>query len=140
MGLGPELVANGGFADETVWVEGIGWGITGGVASNSTNDSDLYQSISISSGKKYRISVLLIANGGGASISWDIGGQGIDLVYFFAPDSSEKTKDVVASGDDTNITFHRESGDISIDNVSVKEILGGLAIPGPEFMDEMEDW
>lgn len=53
--LGSDIASNGTFASSSSWTLGTNWSITGGVAKTSTNNSNISESVTITSGKKYDV-------------------------------------------------------------------------------------
>ena len=135
MKLGPELITNGGFDDETGWNLGEAWSIGGGKAVFVSRSPDpvgtIVQNNVVSPGKTYRVTFTLsdIENIGAGVILFAIpGGQSGTL----RTENGTYTQDIsVTRG--TNFSFIGDAipggGTFSIDDVSVREVLpsGGLS-------------
>lgn len=126
--IGPELVTNGDFATDTAWTKDSGWTISGGSANKVSGAATaLYQPISVSVGKTYRLSFSATRSAGfftpaftnlGATV---LPGQTVvtsgSYVQYLQPTSGV-----------THIIFYADSAFVgSIDNVSVKEVQGNHA-------------
>ena len=142
MGLGPELVANGGFETDANWTFNPEWSFSGivfkAVIQGPASDDVLSQEISIVSGKTYYVTLIaLVQNNATAKVRAGTGS------WTNITDGSN-AHSIVAGSTGSLLEIQsmcpQLSDAVTIDNVSVKEILGGMAIPGPEFMDEMESW
>lgn len=70
LGLGPDLVVNGGFGTDTVWTKGTGWTIAAGVASFAATGSasNLSQDIGLVAGKVYQITFTVTVSAGGIAV------------------------------------------------------------------------
>lgn len=123
--FGNELVTNGGFDIDSSWTKGLGWTISGGVASitSSASNSDLRQIFGAVTGKTYLVSFDYIANNsffvwlgtsGGAFASLPAGTATISR-YIVAKDGGDF---LVRAGAGVSLT---------IDNVSVREVPGNHA-------------
>lgn len=68
LSLGPELLTNGGFLTDTVWVNGVGWVIAAGLATVTlpAAASSLTQAVSVIAGRTYLASFTLSGYVGGA--------------------------------------------------------------------------
>jgi len=133
MNLGNELVTNGAFDDETGWTTqgiGFGWYIFSGNLRwvGFVGAETASQSIAIQAGKTYRVVYILTAPCGLESFAVKLGGTVVSELK----EAVTYTYDVVAGSSDTNISFvgtaSLGSQEVRIDNVSVKEILGGAAL------------
>ena len=117
---GSELVTNGDFASDSDWTKGAGWTISGGSAScdgSQSGNSILYQNISHSANKKYRVEF---------TISGYVSGQ-VDFALdtpFFGTTSSNGTFVFDGNPPSGGNFIIRADADFvgSVDNVSVKEI------------------
>lgn len=132
--LGDELVTNGGFDTDSDWTKGSGSTISGGSLNivGATYNANTRQSISLTSGKKYKISIDYTAKGTATSNTFQLGfgdssGNPSDTTqHEFLEGSDVKVLMVTASATDASILFRsRDSGtsDLSIHYVSVKEVL-----------------
>jgi len=70
LGLGPDLVVNGGFGADTDWTKGTGWTIAAGVASFTAtgSTSNLSQDIGLVVGKVYQITLTVTLSAGGIAV------------------------------------------------------------------------
>ena len=61
LGLGPELLTNGDFATDTVWVKGVGWVIAAGLATCTTPGvtSSLSQPVAFIPGRTYQMTIVV---------------------------------------------------------------------------------
>lgn len=68
LSLGPELLTNGGFDTDTVWVKGVGWVIAAGLATVTlpAAASGLTQAVSVIAGRTYLASFTLSGYVGGS--------------------------------------------------------------------------
>jgi len=146
MGLGPELVVNGDFEVANIgaeWTYGGDWQwdaskkaeideIMGG-------SGTLSQSISITAGKLYQVGYTYLKSGT-ASLDGKLGGTNFN----FTSGVGVKTVTVVAGSDDTEIQsigVSQIGSSLSIDNVSVREILLGGSTSISESIDDVwENW
>ena len=122
---GAELVTNGDFATDTDWSKGSTWAISGGTANctgNSTNQ-DLTQS-NLTIGKLYYISVD-ITSSTLSSQAFRVYAGGVYTDFTLSGSAQTITTNLVASSAvlDLRVTSANSSGSVSIDNVSVKEVL-----------------
>lgn len=115
--LGPELVSNGDFASDTVWVKGTGWTIGSGVATHAAGTaSDLEQTIAITEDTFYRVEFDVTGRTAG-SVTPVVGGTSGTAIT--ADDTD--IKETIRAGATGTIAFSATSDfDGSIDNVSVK--------------------
>lgn len=75
--LGPELLANGGFDDDTGWTTtGSGWAIAAGMATHAPGgDGHLVATdVALIVGKTYRLSYSIVGSASEGAIQWDVGG------------------------------------------------------------------
>ena len=130
--LGSELVVNGDFATDSNWNKETGWTISGGTAnySGGTNNRNIRQAIGITNGKKYKVQYEVKAITSG-EVACRFGGMsGINeitattkgtYVGYITANSSANGELLI---EDNNNNFIG-----SIDNVSVKEVLGQEVVP-----------
>ena len=123
--FGPELVTNGNFATDSDWSKGTGWSIANGNASydgSGTGYQYILQSITTTSGSIYKINFDVLSSTGTNLNIVDFGAVRLNQTHlnqgnytFYAEaDSTSENVIIYANGTDT----------FSIDNVSVKEVLG----------------
>lgn len=124
-GLGPELVANGGFDSDTVWAKGAGVTIAAGVATYSgaaTNADLVTQNISVVSGRTYAVTYTVSSLSGGLSARI---GSTNGAFYVTA---GTRTEYIVAgaTGSIAVGILGRGAGvtQAAIDNISVREVPG----------------
>ena len=113
---GSELVTNGDFATDSDWSKGTGWSIGDGVATHTGSQSLLAQYNIITIGKSYRISFDL-TNADDSNY--------VRLISSQYPNGGDyKTDGTHVVYTSTNIAHFwiYGIGDVSIDNVSVKEV------------------
>ena len=127
---GPNLVINGDFADGTGWdVTATGWAIGGNVATFS-GTAYVYteQTVSITAGKKYRITFENTTSAGNP-IAVYLGGNttGISGTPPHITTTGTQIIDLVAGSTDSNLRFYAGSTGVrwngTIANVSVQEII-----------------
>lgn len=115
--LGSELVVNGAFDTDTVWVKGTGWAISGGSANASSVSSNLQQNGILTIGKRYQCSYHVSVAGGS-----------VKTLNGTAKTSSQTvTEEWVATS--ANLYFSGTSFTGSIDNVSIKEVIPSFTTP-----------
>ncbi len=136
--FGPELVTNGDFATDSNWSKGTGWTISGGKANavNASNQSLSQSTSSVLLNKKYRISFDVEYISGSAKFQL-VGGTTQDVVTITS--SGSYVAEVVSNADKSS---YRVKGlttgsgfNGSIDNVSVKEVLGNK--PRIDYTDSL---
>jgi len=125
---GIELVTNGSFANDTSWTKGTGWTISGGAANcdgSQTSTSDLYQSITLTSGESYKV-VYTVSDRTAGTVTPMVGGTAGTAVS-----ANGTYRETIVAGSDGKITF-RADADFTgkIDDVSVQKI-GALKISSP---------
>ena len=80
-----ELLTNGSFDDSSNWTLGTGWSVSSGRAyrSGAASNSEMQQTITLVSGKKYRVSYEReYVSGGGTTTIYS------DLIYLFIDENS----------------------------------------------------
>jgi hypothetical protein len=116
-----DVITNGGFDSDTGWDVPAGWEISGGTANGTMTGATLAQTGVLTVGKNYRLTLdipsyttgtLYFDSGAGKTKTWTSSGT--------------KTYDFIAQG--TQIRFYGGTVTLSLDNVSVKEIV----VPGWE--------
>ena len=123
--LGSELVVNGGFDSDTAWTKGSGWAIANGVATHTGGASYLSQSI-LNADTQYKVNISVTAVSGGGFVQIYMGNSPAsvlistigDYTYYFTSQSIQTLGFAL-----------RSLGDVTIDNVSVKEYLGQEVVP-----------
>jgi len=131
--LGSEEVTNGGFDTDTDWVKGSGSTISGGTLNivSASYNATTRQAISIEVGKSYLITYDTVAVGATGNNTFYIGfgdSGGNPTTYtpyeFVAGSLSIREIFTAVSGDETFVIRARDAGssDLTIDNVSIKEI------------------
>ena len=123
--LGPELVTNGDFATDTNWVKGTGWIISGGSANANNSTRDLYQENVVESGKYYKVTYT-ISNYVSGSVRVEIPSNAYDGALRTA---NGTYTEILLSGGTIILFDGRTAFNGSIDNVSVKEVLGQEVVP-----------
>ena len=127
--LGSELITNGDFAADSNWVKGTGWSISGGVGvANSVTGQNLRQNgVALEENKVYSITFTIVSISAGAVLGRFGGTPAVDSVSF----NQVGTYTFFLKANDTNSSFMlRGQGGFTgtVDNVSVKEVLGNHAI------------
>ena len=126
--LGSEEIVNGGFATDSGWVTQSGWSISGGTANcDGTANNALRQNFSLPVGT-LRIKFDVTARTQGIVNLWINKPAFTQLISADAIGSYEV--DVVTTSGANNVFFYSASNFTgSIDNVSVKEVLGQEVVP-----------
>jgi len=127
--LGSELITNGDFAADSNWVKGTGWSISGGVgvATSVTSQNLRQNGVALEENKVYSITFTLLSISAGAVLGRFGGTPAVDSVTF----NAAGTYTFFLKANDTNSSFMlRGQGGFTgtVDNVSVKEVLGNHAI------------
>ena len=122
IGYGDELVTNGTFDTDSDWAEGGLWTISGGVATQPAGASPDYlkQSDVLTIGKVYQYSIEVVS-GNGSNFPQLYTEAGV--VTSFLSGVGTYTGIFVAAGNDVWIRALSPAIDVSVDNVSVKEVL-----------------
>ena len=122
--IGPELVDNGGFATDTDWTKGTGWTISGGTAIHAAGSAtQLTQSISMTLGKVYQATCDVVAcSGGTGSLQFRSGGTTTAATIDVIDVGSSVQITYVAEGNSQVAVFAGAGTDLTIDNISVREI------------------
>lgn len=120
---GPDVVTNGGFDTDSAWIKGMGWSISGGVASVAQNSfaQNLTQGC-LTAGKVYIITFTITQAAnvyGGIRITLD-GGTTFSAYY-----KTPGTYSFTAAATTSMLIFQSLYADISVDNISVREVLDG---------------
>jgi len=122
--IGPELVTNGTFDTDTDWTKGTGWTISGGQASHVAGSATLlYQTTSLTLGKVYKASCDVVSiSGGTGALQFRVGGTTTSVTLDL--DKVGTTVEVlyVADGNTQIAVFAGSGTNITIDNISVREI------------------
>jgi len=121
--FGSELVTNGDFATDSDWTKGTGWTISGGKANSDgsqTSQSNLFQTGIVPINKTYKATFTIVVTSGSMVLS--IGGSNAQPTVSSSGTYSFTSK---ATSGDSNFYFSANSSFVgSVDNVSVKEVLG----------------
>lgn len=139
LGLGSELITNGGFDTDSDWTKGTGWTISGGkaVSNSSVGFQGLSQSnaISNSNGKTFKCNFTISGYSSG-TVALYISGF-INNSYFVGADGDYEIHITVSQGTSGNVEFLTNSSGFvgSIDNVSVKEVISGYDLPRLDYSD-----
>ena len=118
-GLGPDLVTNGNFATDASWTKGTGWTIAGGKATHAAGSlASLSQSIGLVAGLTYQVTFTVTDYAAGALSAY----IGVSAVPFTVSSVGVKNADRVAAGDAVLYFQSDVPGDLSIDNVTVRQV------------------
>ena len=119
--IGSELVTNGTFDTDSDWTKGGVWAISGGVATQPAGASPDYlqQSDVLTIGKVYQYSIEVVS-GNGSNFPQLYTEAGV--VTSFTSGVGTYTGIFVAAGNDVRIRALSPTIDVSVDNISVKEI------------------
>lgn len=116
--LGPEKVANGGFDTDTVWTKGVGWSISGGVATaaGAVSGQNLGQSAIVEAGKTYLVeATFTITSGSVRMLLTGAGGA--------TRTTSGTYIDILTPVGGTNLAIQPQTAFTgTVDNVSIREI------------------
>ena len=118
---GSELITNGSFDTDSNWTKGTGWSISGGVASHTGSQSLIGQQNILTIGRIYKITFDL-SGADGSNYARLLTSQYPNGANYTT--NGRITVNTISNIDDFYIYG---VGDISIDNVSVKEVLGDRA-------------
>jgi hypothetical protein len=131
--LGTEKVTNGGFDEDSGWVKGANWTISGGIASKSAGGlNNLSQDTSEVADEIYKV-VYTINSISGGSLTVSIGGT--NGAARSTPGTFTEYIKAAGTGD---LTFTPSHADVicEIDNVSVKKVSGDIpSLTLSVFMD-----
>lgn len=121
---GPELITNGGFDTDTAWTKEASWTIASGVATYTPDGAthSLYQSEAIVSGRTYEIRFDITSRSGDTDVQATL--QGVETSGSLTA-VQRHTVQLTAAANRANILFYGSgsSGSLSIDNVTVREVL-----------------
>lgn len=120
--VGADLVTNGAFATDTDWTKGDGWTIASGTADvdgSQAGDSDLEQDIVVVNGNSYEV-IFTVSDFTAGTIIAKVGGASGTA----RSANGTFTETIVAGGGSSpRLEFTANAtGDMKIDNVSVKEL------------------
>ena len=126
--LGSELITNGDFADDSVWVKGTGWSIANGVgvADNVTSQNLRQNAVALEENKVYSVTFTLVSISQGSVLGRFGGTPAVDSADF----TEAGTYTFFLRANSTNSSFMlRGQGGFTgtVDNVTVKEVLGSHA-------------
>ena len=118
---GSELVINGDFATDSNWTKNSNTTISGGSATFVTGTASLYQSVGVTIGNTYKITYTIQSGSGSLNLSsGGFGGSTLSIPSVIGINSISVTATT------TNPLYFVSIGSVnlSIDNVSVKEVQG----------------
>jgi hypothetical protein len=119
-----ELVSNGDFASDTVWSKGTGWTIASGLATKAAGTaSGLYQALSLTAGRVYRVTYTVSGYSAGTLTPRFIGGTTVSGEAVTA----NGTYTAVMAAVSGNLGLDMTANSVfvgSIDNISVRELPG----------------
>lgn len=132
--LGPEMISNGTFEDDTDWTVEAAWTISGGVAAydDVTDDSKLYQVnadmlVPISINTDYKITFTLNVSSGNCSINITNASRSVNYVAKGGKPSGDYTLYFSvggwSGGGGIAITGYTAGASFTIDNISLKKVL-----------------
>jgi hypothetical protein len=127
---GDELVTNGTFDTDSDWAKGTGWAISGGTASKTagTGSSLVSTTLNGTIGKSYLLTFDLTLSAGVINSTL---GAAVTPVYNSSGSYAEILKPTTTGA----FQFYGSSSFVgSIDNVSVKEIIGGQGTAGTPLL------
>ena len=116
--IGAELVTNGDFATDTDWTKGVGWTIGSGTANASATITDLGQTITIETGKKYRVEYT-ISNYVSGTVRFKLG-----IINGNTESGNGTYVEIITAGSSYGVIALDGTATFtgSIDNVSVKQV------------------
>ena len=125
--LGVEQIENGNFATDTDWSKGTGWTISGGKANvNATSNTDLGQNVGSSVGKTYKIT-FEVSNyvSGSVKVLLGYGSTPLSPALTATANGIYETEAIpnAVNPQRLYISTQTSTTNLSIDNVSVKEVL-----------------
>ena len=127
LSLGPELLTNGDFATDTVWVKGVGWVIAAGIATVTlpAAASGLTQTVSVTAGRTYLASFTLSGYVGG-SIRTRLQNSGVMVSNqpAFVANGTYSTL-LVATGAGNELAFFAPNSlaSLSVDSASLRLVI-----------------
>jgi hypothetical protein len=123
--LGSELVVNGGFDSDTAWSKGAGWSIANGEATHTGGASYLSQSI-LNADTQYKVKIKVSQASGSNFVQIYMGGSPASVLI----QNVGEYEYIFTSQTSIGLGFAlRGAGNVTIDNVSVKEYLGQEVVP-----------
>ena len=123
--LGSEEVVNGGFDTDTAWSKGSGWSIADGTATHTGGASYLSQSI-LEPNKQYKVKIKVTQVSGGGFVQIYMGNSPASVLI----QNVGEYEYIFTSQSSVTLGFAlRSLGDVTIDNVSVKEVTGQEVVP-----------
>lgn len=122
--IGPELVTNGTFDTDSDWTKGAGWTISGGQASHVAGSATLIsQTVSLTLGKVYKATCDVVSvSGGTGSLQFRSGGTTTGVTLDAGQAGTTVEVLYVAEGNTQIAVFAGSGTNITIDNISVREI------------------
>jgi len=119
---GSELVTNGDFATDSDWTKTANTTISGGIATFVTGTASLYQSIGVAIGNTYKVTYTIQSGSGSLFLSSSgFGGASLSIPSVIGINSVF----VTATTTGPLYFVSLDSVNLSIDNVSAKEVLVG---------------
>jgi hypothetical protein len=122
--IGPDLVDNGEFNTDSDWTKGTGWTISGGQASHVAGSATLLsQTVSLTLGKVYKATCDVVSvSGGSGSLQFRSGGTTTSVTITASEVGTTVEVLYVAEGNTQIAVFAGSGTNITIDNISVREI------------------
>ena len=127
--LGAELCINGDFASATGWTANAGWVISGGQATGTATSSSLFGGqMTTIAGRVYRVDFDVVSYTSG-DLLVTVGANYDGQVRLTGMSAGRRTVYVVGGTVTTRgVEFYGGSVTCSIDNVSVREVIGGALL------------
>ena len=123
--LGSEEVVNGTFDSDTAWSKGAGWSIANGEATHTGGASYLSQSI-LNPNTQYKVKIKVSQASGSNFVQIYMGGSPASVLI----QNVGEYEYIFTSQPSIGLGFAlRGAGNVTIDNVSVKEYLGQEVVP-----------
>ena len=123
--LGSEEIVNGTFDSDTAWSKGAGWSIANGEATHTGSASYLSQSI-LNPNTQYKVKIKVSQASGSNFVQIYMGGSPASVLI----QNVGEYEYIFTSQPSIGLGFAlRGAGNVTIDNVSVKEYLGQEVVP-----------
>jgi hypothetical protein len=121
---GPELAEDRSFDNPAYWTTGAGWSVADGVATASATGAGIYKPNLLTVGKWYEATITITRSAGSIYLPWDSTGAFDALVSA----SGTHARVFRAASSTTFYAGYGSGFTGTIDNVSVREILGNHAV------------
>ena len=124
--LGSELVVNGTFDTDTAWSKGAGWSIANGTASHIGGTASYLSQSILNPNTQYKVKIKVSQASGSNFVQIYMGGSPASVLI----QNVGEYEYIFTSQPSIGLGFAlRGAGNVTIDNVSVKEYLGQEVVP-----------